>query len=473
MPTRLELNDIQGLLVRGYGKLRAARYVLLEIVAPRLAAAWLAATSSEVADGRQRPEERALNLAFTPAGLAKLGLPEQTLGGFSLQFVGGMTTEHRRRLLGDVDDSAPEYWTWGGPASARVDLLLLAYARDASELDRAVAVWLPDPGAAGLRVVRTLETAELRQEDHFGFRDSISQPRLEGLGPAPFADSIKPGEFVLGYRNEYGQLTQRPLVPVTSDPHGLLLPDVEGSGERDLGRNGSYLVFRHLRQDVRAFWEFCDRATRRGGGSSDAEARVRLASKMIGRWPSGAPLVLAPDTDRPELATANEFGYFAADRYGLRCPIGSHVRRAHPRDSKDPAPGTQRSIAVDKLHRLLRRGREYGDYLSPEERLAPPEPDELEADPRGLHFICLVGNIARQFEFVQHTWLNDPRFLGLYDNPDPLLSPAPAGGRSFTVPAEPVRVRYTGLPRFVSVRGGGYFFLPGIRALRYLATLAS
>ena len=82
-----------------------------------------------------------------------------------------------------------------------------------------------------------------------------------------------------------------------------------------------------------------------------------------------------------------------------------------------------------------------------------------------------MGNISRQFEFVQHTWLNNPRFGGLYDNPDPLLSPAPPGGRTFTIPARPVRERYRGLPRFVSVRGGAYFFLPGIRALRYLAAL--
>ena len=93
-------------------------------------------------------------------------------------------------------------------------------------------------------------------------------------------------------------------------------------------------------------------------------------------------------------------------------------------------------------------------------------------EPRGLHFLCLVANLARQFEFVQHTWLNNPRFAGLYGNPDPLLAPEPAGGRSFTVPADPVRERYTGLPRFITVTGGAYFFLPGIRAVRWLSTLS-
>ena len=222
---------------------------------------------------------------------------------------------------------------------------------------------------------------------------------------------------------------------------------------------------------MRAFWEFCDRATRRPDGSASRDERVRLASKMMGRWPSGAPLVLTPETDRPELSEANDFGYFNEDRDGLRCPIGAHVRRSNPRDSLDPRPGSRDSIEVGNLHRLLRRGRQYGRFLSREELLSMDSPERWDAEPRGLHFICLVGNISRQFEFVQHTWLNNAHFGGLYDSPDPLLSPAPPGGRTFTIPARPVRERYSGIPRFVSVRGGAYFFLPGIRALRYLASL--
>jgi deferrochelatase/peroxidase EfeB len=145
------------------------------------------------------------------------------------------------------------------------------------------------------------------------------------------------------------------------------------------------------------------------------------------------------------------------------------VRRSNPRDSLDPSPGSAESVAVGKRHRLLRRGRKYGSPLAQAEALAAasgPEQDE-----RGLHFICLNANIARQFEFVQHTWINNPRFAGLYDEPDPLVAAAGARGRTFTMPADPVRRRVTGLPSFVSVRGGAYFFLPGLRALRYLAGL--
>ncbi|MDP8908379.1 MAG: peroxidase [Chloroflexota bacterium] len=463
--------DIQGLIVRGHGALRAARYVLARIAQPAGASSWLAALADEVDDGRDRPNRSAVNVALTPSGLRKLGLPAETLAMFSREFTGGMTTAHRSRILGDVEESAPERWSWGGPRGEEIDVLLLLYAADEAEMSTVLTARVAALEAGGLRVVRTLDTSPLVDYEHFGFRDGVSQPRMEEIGEAPDAHTVKAGEFILGYPNGYGQFTPRPLLDTQADPHGMLPPAPEAPGNRDLGRGGSYLVLRQLSQDVRAFWEFCDRATRRPDGSADHAARVRLASKIVGRWPSGAPLVLAPESDRPELAEENDFGYFAEDRHGLRCPIGAHVRRSHPRDSLDPKPGSHKSIEVGNRHRLLRRGRQYGPFVSREELLSMDAPERWDAEPRGLHFICLVGNLSRQFEFVQHTWLNNPRFDGLYDTPDPLMSPAPPGGRRFTVPAKRVRERYNGLPRFVSVRGGAYFFLPGIRALRYLAAL--
>src|SRR5207237_396510 len=107
--------------------------------------------------------------------------------------------------------------------------------------------------------------------------------------------------------------------------------------------------------DVEGFWAFLDEATRRADGTSDRQAAVKLAAKMVGRWPGGAPLVLSPDVDDPALAGANDFAYHDADPHGLRCPLGSHVRRANPRDSLQPKPGTDASIAVNKRHRLIRR----------------------------------------------------------------------------------------------------------------------
>jgi deferrochelatase/peroxidase EfeB len=134
------------------------------------------------------------------------------------------------------------------------------------------------------------------------------------------------------------------------------------------------------------------------------------------------------------------------------------VRRANPRDALDASVGPERSVTFSNRHRLLRRGRAYGDPAG--------------TSGRGLHFISLSANIARQFEFVQHTWLNNPKFAGLYDDADPLVAAhSGTAGRTFTVQARPVRERVTGLPPFVTVTGGAYFFLPGRRALRYLAAL--
>jgi Dyp-type peroxidase family len=240
-------------------------------------------------------------------------------------------------------------------------------------------------------------------------------------------------------------------LPAREDPGCLLLPDPAGSGAVDFGRNGSYLVFRQLEQDVEGFWQFVDAATRRADGSPDSGGGAALAAKMVGRWPSGAPLVKAPDHDAPALAEDNDFAY-RDDPRGLACPIGAHVRRANPRDSLGPEPAA--SLDASDRHRLLRRARSYGP-----------------AGGTGLYFICLAGDLARQFEFVQHTWLNSATFNGLYADADPLTGSRHPAGATFTIPARPVRRRYRGLPQFVRTRGGAYFFLPGVSAVRYLAQL--
>jgi Dyp-type peroxidase family len=453
----LERDDIQGLLASGYGHLREASFLLLAIDDPTDAGAWLGRLADELTTARAKSLGTAVNVALAPSGLAKLGLAP-TLGGFSDRFLDGMTPLHRSRALGDVGDDAPERWDWGGRKTP-VDLLLLLYAEDKGSLSKLEQRLM---GAGnGLKPVRRLDT-HWSEREHFGFRDGIAQPVVEGLREAPPDDTIKAGEFVLGYPNEHGQLTDRPLVSRSADSGGVLPADPV-SGDADLGRNGSYLVLRQLSQDVPAFWSFVDRATSGADGRSDPEARVRLAAQIVGRWPEGEPLVLAPGGPNNAPYPVNEFRYHGLDPDGLRCPLGAHIRRSHPRDMLDPDPGSERSIALDKHHRLMRRGRTYGSPIAPDAALNGGGDGE-----RGLHFICLCANIARQFEFVQHTWLNNPKFNGLYDDADPLVGPA---GRSLTVQAQPVRQRVTELPSFVGVRGGGYFFLPGVQAVRYLANL--
>jgi Dyp-type peroxidase family len=468
-----ERADIQGLIASGYGHLPHAAYLLLAIDDPALAGRWLSQVAHQLTTAEGRVDSRAVNVALSFAGMNALGLPVSALEAFSLEFQQGMTDDaHRRRILGDLGASAPEQWAWGGPDSPAVDALLLVFAQRRDELESLVDRCVG--GAAGVTPLAQL-VASTETFDHFGFRDGISQPIVAGLRSGPPAQTIQAGEFLLGYNNEYGQFTDRPLIQPRHDVDGLLPVDLAGSGLRDFGRNGTYLVFRQLSQDVPAFWQWIDANVSGGGGGNgyhaaagDREvAQTALASKLVGRWPGGAPLTLSPDRDDPEFSGAADFGYFHHDADGLRCPIGAHVRRSHPRDSLDPDPGSADSVRIDKHHRLLRRGRKYGERMSRAEALAAQAGG---ADERGLHFICLCASIERQFEFVQHTWVNSPKFDGLYDDPDPLVA---GGGGMFTVQASPVRKRYRDLPAFVQTRGGGYFFMPGVRALRYLAGLAT
>jgi Dyp-type peroxidase family len=449
----LELDDIQGLLARGFGNLPFASYLLLEITDSRPARRTVASWAESVSTAAVRPESGALNVALTAPGVELLAPAVHGATRFSEQFASGMATDYRSRLLGDVEEDHPRNWTWGGPTTPAVHVLLLVYASTAEGLETRCDELLGATAPGGLRLVTRLETSALTPEEPFGFHDGISQPPVEGLGSR--IGAVRAGEFVLGYSNEYGLLTERPLVDADDDPSGLLPHDVEGTGRRDLGRNGSYLVLRTLRQDVEAFHAFTDAATRDANGRSDPARQALLAAKMVGRWPSGAPLVLAPGQDDLSLADSNDFGYHDADPRGLACPIGSHVRRTNPRDSLDPRPGTEASLAINRHHRLLRRGRAYG---------SPGDGEQ------GVHFACLNANLARQYEFVQHTWVNNPVFNGLADETDPVVGTRHAKSTYFTAPARPVRRRYTELPQFVHVRGGAYFFLPGMRALRFLTS---
>jgi Dyp-type peroxidase family len=278
----------------------------------------------------------------------------------------------------------------------------------------------------------------------------MSQPVVEGtgqedrLGDAERRRSLVPaGEMVLGYLNGYGELTP--------------WPRLDRPGGEDFGRNGTYLVVRQLAQDVAGFWTCLDDRTRGADGASEPERRERLATALVGRWPSGAPLVSSWHRDDPDLGTDNAFGFADVDPHGERCPLGAHIRRSNPRDTL--VPDARRSLELSNLHRILRRGRVYGPGL-----------DDVLVDDgreRGLFFLCVNANIERQFEFIQHTWLNNPRFGGVNEERDPLVGSCEGDG-TFTIQDVPFRRRISGLPSFVTVRGGAYFFLPGIAALRAL-----
>jgi Dyp-type peroxidase family len=475
----LQVDDIQGIILHGYGKLQSACFLLLNITNPAAARTWLGALEIRSAESRPSETDRCINIAFTRAGLGRLGLSDELTKMLSGELCEGMAaTEHRRRILGDVGDSSPDRWEWGGTHSPEPHILLMLYARD----DEALAILLEEQrsrlSSSGLESIKQLDAARLPgDKEHFGFRDGISQPGIEGFHTATSpGNTIAAGEFILGYPNAYGQYTERPLVSPAGDPAGILPEAPDDSRRRDLGKNGSYLVFRQLSQDAAGFWRFVDEKTRNADGSANPERRLKLAAKMVGRWPGGAPLAKSPDADAPALGKDNDFLYYGSDdRHGFKCPIGAHIRRANPRDSLEPEPGSERSIEVGKRHRIIRRGRAYGAPVASSMEI----PDILAAadasGERGLHFICFNTHIGRQFEFIQHTWVNNPKFDGLYEDDDPLIGDRGGAGRNgggtFTVQAEPVRERVTGMPRFVQVRGGAYFFMPGIRAVRFLASL--
>lgn len=456
----IEASDVQGLVFRGYGGMKSCAYCLLQVKDVARARAWLRALWPNIARGAPASGGSALQIAFTHGGLERLGVRAETLGGFPAEFSAGMVGEHRSRFLGDLDESAPANWAWGGPSNPALHAVLIAYAGDDAKLKQLLDEQRRKL-AAGFDEIARLDTKYLGAREHFGFTDSISQPAIEGYHASGTAlHRIKAGEFILGYPNEYGLFTRRPLVAARNDALGRLPLDVAGSPRHDFGRNGTYLAMRQLRQHVRLFRDTLASLTRRADGSPNPSAEARLAAQMIGRWPSGASLVESPDADDPGKAEANDFRYHEVDAPGARCPIGSHVRRANPRDSLEPDPGSERSLRVNRRHRLLRRGRTYGPAL--------PVGASDDAD-RGVIFVGINANLVRQFEFIQHSWIEDQRFNGLSRVADPILG----SGRSheFSVLEAPLPRRYTDLPRFVTVSGGAYLFMPGIRALRYLSEL--
>jgi Dyp-type peroxidase family len=469
----LECRDIQGLVISGYKHLPCATYMLLRVTDGAAARRWLAQIVDGVSSADGKQGRASVNVAFTREGLDHLGLDADAVKTFSRAFFEGMATEHRSRILGDAKENEPKNWNWGGADKATaVDILLLLFAVDEPELDLLLARQRASFAQSGIAEFMALAAG--RQPDnheHFGFADGMGQPAIEDSPQAKKAAArnlLKAGEILLGHTNAYDMPADSPVVRPTPDAQRLLpeAPRPEGtSGDqlamRDLGRNGTYLVFRQLAQNVADLYHFLDEATRSPDGQLDLDASSRLGAKFVGRWPSGAPLVLRPDKDDPALAEADDFGYYDRDPRGFACPLGSHIRRANPRDSLGSDP--TKALASANRHRILRRGRSYGH------RLANPRVDD--GAERGLHFICLNSDIERQFEFVQQTWINNPVFGGLNGEVDPLVGYVDRGDAIMTVPADPLRTRVHNIRRFVTVKGGAYFFLPSIRALRYLASL--
>ncbi len=438
----LEFDDIQHILLARVPAI-TARYEFLSFRSAVGGRAWLAAilgTVQSAAEVRASVEKdnRWLTVAFTWNGLRALGVDEASLATFPEEFKQGMVA--RAEMLGDIGMNHPDNWV-GGLASPDLHAIAILFARDATERGRCQAEHaMLVSRCDGVEVLSSLDMEATPPfdyaHDHFGYRARLSQPVIEGTGEEPTAGSgapLKPGEFILGYPDEDGP------------PANLPQPEI-------LSRNGSYMAYRRLQEHVGKFRDFL-----RENGNTPEEQEL-LAAKLMGRWRSGAPLVLAPDKDNPALGADpqrnNDFNYKQMDPHGYAVPLGSHIRRMNPRDT----------AANMNRRRMIRRGATYGPHL--------PESVPEDGIERGIAAFVICASLVRQFEFAQNVWINDRAFHELGNERDPMIGNQD-GTLEYKIPKRPIRKKITGLPAFTTVRGGAYFFLPGLKGLRYLASLGA
>ena len=470
----MDTTDIQGLLVSDHNDLKGAAFLMLEIKHSEKARAWLRELFPWVTHGKDLGGPLRHHLAFTYPGMQKLGADEFVEYGFAVEFEQGMTTDFRRPTLGDVRANSPENWIWGGPNNGGIDLVLMIYATNDEVLENTLSDLLQGLEPGGLHLVQHLtSTSNPGEKEHFGFKDGISQPLLRGFGQkGKKENTVADGEMVLGYKNSYKEYPESPQVRKGMDPEKFLERSATDKQMLDFGKNGTYMVFRQMRQNVFGFWDMVKRSSQEemvGAGTKDA---IYLASKMFGRWPNGTPMTTSPDREDPnEPGDSNDFLFFKQDPDGKGCPIGSHIRRCNPRDHM-PDNYAKSALRIANRHRILRRGRTYGPPLHPsyEPELLANTPDD--GVDRGLQFICFNANISLQCEFIQHTWCHNTKFFGLSNEPDPIIGMKDIrendDPHEFTVPSSPIRRRYRNLRPMVSVIGGAYFFMPGLKALKYL-----
>lgn len=483
--TMLELDNIQGYLIRGYAHMLYSRFVYLQISDAGSAKIWLSKIWKEITSAKHFHDKSKissthLNLAFTHDGLRALGLNEENLGAFSREFRQGMVAPHRSRLLGDTDSSSPENWSWGASHQEPIHICLMIFGNDKQfvdnlEKDKVVCLnyyeeLASEFAASGLKELFYIDgKTQPDNKEHFGFRDGISQPIIEGSGRVGDKDDvIKTGEFLFGYKNEFGVYPDSPLIVKEQGDLNLLSSDTGGSGQKDLGRDGTFMVIRQLDQDVNKFWSFMNENSKNPDGSINVAESLKLGAKFMGRWQNGAPITLFPDEDPGISSLVNDFGYAKFDRDGLKCPFGSHLRRQNPRDNVDDH-GRKESLKLSKQHRIIRRARLYGEIYEGSPTNLTPKGEV------GLVFVCFNADISRQFEFLQYTWANLPKNKELYNDPDPIIGAKetldPGEEQNFTIQDIPVSKTIKNIPRVVTVKGGGYFFFPSINVLRYLSTL--
>ncbi|HYD79762.1 MAG TPA: peroxidase [Paucimonas sp.] len=496
MTKELDLFDIQGNVIRAYGRYSfpVARYVLLRIHDGGRGRRFVGAVTKRVTTsvdwgdgpGQVKKPRVTVNIAFTYAGLEALELPRASLMGFPAEFAMGM--KKRKDILGDDGPSAPEHWdpVWRGE---QAHVLVTLNGRTPQDLEDGYA-WLNgqvveseggvsimtghrgDDGAEDLpyqdaKVVCD-QDGNPTPKEHFGYTDGISDPVFEGM-PSKSSQSVigrgkqtrngwaplATGEFLLGHIDEAHEYPAAPM-PMS------------------LSKNGSFMVYRKLHENVGSFNALLDREAKSYPGG-----RELLAAKFVGRWrDNGAPLTDAPDEKSKaewdaRFAKANAAeqdrmlsGYtFDDDPVGAKCPFSAHVRRINPRASLETNKGAFNTPgALSDRRRILRRGLPYGDVKDP----------SRDDGNHGIVIMMVNASIERQFEFVQQQWINYGNDFHAGNDKEIILGNHSREHPSKAVlPVEPDSDRcphfVRNIPRLVETRGGDYFFVPSMTALRIIA----
>jgi Dyp-type peroxidase family len=466
----IDYADVQGTILRGY-RVDMARHFVLSITDAAKAGALIAGLVdgtgglpriTTAARWRVKPE-CFVNVGVTAAGLTALGVTTQQLATFDQGFQRGATNPTTAQTIGDVGDSAPANWIGGLANGPAVHLILSLWVDDDSQVLDQVTATLRAAFAGCMTELSSHDAKALPDNHvHFGYRDNIAQPTVLGAPPRKHdipddQPVVSTGEFLLGYANESGGT-------YTVQPS-------------QLSTNGSYAAFRILEQDVAGFEAFLNE-------HANAEISAELlAAKVCGRWRNGNPLELKPDDPGTFLpmSEVNNFTYVAStlppdDTLGIKCPIGSHIRRNNPRN--------EAIVGTDSTHhRIVRRAMPYGPAYDP----AVPDPKPV---PRGLIGYFINASITNQFEFLEGQWnqlatfvksANDPNGSGdgnaVYNisGEDVFLGVNDASDSSFTLAAVGAKgannTTITGFSRMITTRGGAYVFFPSISGLRYLAAL--
>jgi Dyp-type peroxidase family len=468
-------DEIQGNILAPFSKDHRS-YLFLQFADAATGRAWLAeladrpsrlATTKQVADFNDRfsaarqarggDDSAALKAVWLNLGLTAHGLRTLAPGrGNDLQQFAAFSDGPLARAqdLRDQGLSDPSRWVFGGPGQPPIDALLTIEADDNDDLRTELGKQLPLAARHNVTIVFIQRGDTLPGDraghEHFGFKDGISQPGVRGFDRVehsaardrderaghPGDEIVNAGEFVLGHPDSEGNVRQVP----------------------DWMQDGSFQVFRRLRQDVPGWWS---QVTARAASlPSDAPmADDLLAAKLVGRWRSGTPMASAPERDNRSVQDPrhdNDFD-FEDDPDGHQTPRFAHIRKMYPRDEK----------FEDDRRRILRRGVPFGLSFDP----ASGRGHGVDAD-RGLLFNVYMASIDDQFEFLQRAWANNANFPGVVDRlhdidgPDPVIGDDPTRNvlRRKDTPDADLDFR-----RFVHTSGAVYAFAPRLSILRDLA----